>query len=221
MISFLSQMWLPLVSTCTPAANSSRATSGVTPNPPAAFSALAMTQVTPRSRTSRGTCRATVLRPGSPMMSPMKRIFTRPFPCACSRVSLRDVCKPSLADDRDLDLAGIRQLLLDLAGQVAGQDGAFCIRDRVLLHDHPDLPAGLDGAGLAHALVVHGQLFQLLEALDVGLDSLPPGSRPRRRQRLRRRHEHRFGTDRLDLFVVRGDGVDHPGLFPVLLGEVR
>src|SRR2546430_13125538 len=168
-------MWWPLVSRCTPAATTPRATSGVTPTPPAAFSALAMTQSTPRSRTSRATCRATVLRPGSPMMSPMKRIFIytsppqallhppapslpRQAPCprdaAFSRVSLRDVGKAAFADDRDLDLAGIRQLLLDLAGQVAGQDRAFRVRDRVLLHDDPDLPASLNGVGLLHALVV-------------------------------------------------------------------
>src|SRR5712691_6823663 len=160
-----------------------------------------MTQSTPRSRTSRGTCRATVLRPGSPMTSPMKRIFicTRPprasshppapslprqalgpWDAAFARVSLRYVGKPTLTNDRDLDLAGIRQLLLDLAGQVAGQDGAFGVRDRVLPYNHPDLPAGLDGVGLIHALVVHGQLLQLLEALDVGLDGLPPRPRPRR-----------------------------------------
>src|SRR5437667_2031007 len=227
MISFLSQMWLPLVSTCTPAANSSRATSGVTPKPPAAFSALAMTQSTPRSRTSRGTWRATVLRHGSPMMSPMKRILisTRPprprRDAAFARISLRDVCKTTFADNRDLDLAGICQLLLDLAGQVAGQDGAFRVRDRVLLHDHPDLPPGLDGISLLHSLVVYGQLLQLLEALDVGLDGLPPRPRPRRRERFCGRHQHRFGTDRLDLLVVRSDGVDHPGLLPVFLGEVR
>src|SRR5207247_9603471 len=84
----------------------------------------------------------------------------------------------AFTDDRDLDLAGIRQLLLDLAGQVAGQDGAFYVRDRILLHDHPNLPAGLDGVGLVTARVVHGPLLPLLESLDVCLDISPPRPLP-------------------------------------------
>src|SRR5207247_8145790 len=40
----------------------------------------------------------------------------------------------AFTDDRDLDLAGIRQLLLDLAGQVAGPDGACYVRVRLFHH---------------------------------------------------------------------------------------
>src|SRR5712692_10239164 len=136
-------MWFPLVMTCTPTANNSRATSGVTPNPPAAFSALAMTKSTPRSRTSFGTCRATVFRPGSPTISPMNRIFiyTRPRrDAAFSRFSLRNVHVAALADHRDFNLARIRELLLDLTGKIPRQHGALGVRNRLLFHDHPDLP---------------------------------------------------------------------------------
>jgi hypothetical protein len=45
-ISFLSQMWLPVVMTCAPRSKSSSAMEGVMPKPPAAFSPLMMSRST-------------------------------------------------------------------------------------------------------------------------------------------------------------------------------
>src|SRR5574340_1575856 len=60
-----------------PRSNSSSAMEGVMPKPPAAFSALAMTRSTRRTSRSSGRCWRSMVRPGRPKMSPMKRIRTQ------------------------------------------------------------------------------------------------------------------------------------------------
>ena len=56
MISRLSQMWLPLVMTSTPASYRLRAVEIVRPMPPARFSPLAVTRSMPRASRSVGRC---------------------------------------------------------------------------------------------------------------------------------------------------------------------
>src|SRR6476661_8148977 len=129
-------MWLPDVITSTPAPNSASAVDTVSPIPPATFSPLAVTKSMPRSSRIPASSRSMAIRPGLPMMSPIMRIRQAPagrgaFPFAGlpspdrSRLkgryppgprarSLRVLDRPRLADDRDLDLARVRQVVLDL-----------------------------------------------------------------------------------------------------------
>ena len=78
MTSFWSHRWSPVVMMSTPAAKISCAVAGVMPEPPAEFSPLAMTTSISNWRRKRGKSSFTARRPGSPTMSPMKRIFTPP-----------------------------------------------------------------------------------------------------------------------------------------------
>src|SRR5438874_6734793 len=201
--------------TLRPALNSSRAMSGVMPKPPAAFSALPMTRSTPCSLTSRGTWRATVFRPGSPMMSPINRIFMAPL--------LRlfcDVGIPALPDHRHLDLAGVREFLFNFSREIAGEYRAFRVRNSFLLHDDADLASRLNRVGLLHSLVIDRQFFELLQALDVSLHGLATGAGAGGREGLRGRDKHSFRTNRLHLLVMCGNGIHDPWLFPIFLGEV-
>src|ERR687888_281684 len=93
-----------------PLAKSSFAVSSVMPNPPAAFSPLAMTRSTRWWSTRRCNSREMTCRPGLPMMSPMKRILT----------GILD--GPGLADHVHLDLSRIGHLRLDLLGHVLGEN---------------------------------------------------------------------------------------------------
>ncbi len=89
-----------------------------------------------RTSWGRNLCRAR--RPGWPTMSPRKRIP------ALSGIFHR----PHLPDDRDLDLPGVVQLVLDLGGDVLGDQGGPVVGDLLALDDDPDLAAGLQGEGL-------------------------------------------------------------------------
>src|SRR5919198_3618971 len=77
-------MWSPSVTRSTPASRSRLYSRAVSPEPPAAFSALAITTSTPSCATSAGSAFRTKLTPGVPTMSPMKRmrmvpLFLRPL----------------------------------------------------------------------------------------------------------------------------------------------
>ena len=75
-ISFLSQMWLPVVMTCAPRSKSSSAMAGVRPKPPAAFSPLMTRRSTEWVSSRWGRCSCTMWRPAEPKISPTNRIFT-------------------------------------------------------------------------------------------------------------------------------------------------
>src|SRR5215211_5611666 len=99
---------------------------------------------------------------------------------------------PRLPDDRDLDLAGVLELLLDLAGDLVGeQDGAVVV-ERARLDHHADLAAGLHGVDLVHAVVAGRDVLEVAQALDVLLERLAAGARARTGERVRRLHEHRL-----------------------------
>ena len=70
-----SQMWSPRVMASTPQRKSSSAMFFVSPFPPAAFSALAITKSVPRLSRMRGRLSARILLPGLPTMSPTKKIL--------------------------------------------------------------------------------------------------------------------------------------------------
>ena len=87
--------------------------------------------------------------------------------------------------------------------------------------DHAHFPARLDGIALVHALERSGDLFKLFEAFDVVGARLAARTGACARDRVRRLYED--GLDRLGLHVavMRHDGVDDVGVFPVLFGDVR
>src|SRR2546426_749030 len=89
-----------------------------------------------------------------------------------------------LADDDDLDLAGILQLALDLAGDLVGQLGRPAVVDGVGRHDDAHLAPRLNGEHLLDPRELTRELLQLGEALDVGLERLAPGPPPRARDRV-------------------------------------
>src|SRR5688572_23443107 len=60
---------------------------------------------------------------------------------------------PRLADDGDLDLARIFELLLDLARDLVGQQDRAVVVERAGHDHHADLAAGLHGVDLVHAVV--------------------------------------------------------------------
>src|SRR5213594_3437160 len=98
--------------TSTPAASRASAVDGVSPMPPATFSPLAVTKSMPRVSRSPGSSCSTAWRPGLPIRAS----------APTSRTPLLRVLHGArLADDRDLDLARIGHLLLDLLDHVAGE----------------------------------------------------------------------------------------------------
>src|ERR1044071_3369556 len=53
------------------------------------------------------------------------------------------VGRPRLPDHGDLDLAGVLELLLDLARDLVGEQGRAVVVERVRLDHHADLATGL------------------------------------------------------------------------------
>src|ERR1700687_956114 len=100
-------MWSPSVTRSTPAPRKRLYKGSVRPEPPAAFSALAMTQSILSSGINSGSTRLTKFTPGVPTMSPIKRIRILAFS------SLGVFHGARLAHHRDFNLAGVVQLLLD------------------------------------------------------------------------------------------------------------
>jgi len=58
---------------------------------------------------------------------------------------------PRLADDGDLDLAGILERVLDLERDVAGEGESLLVVDLLRLDEHAKFAARLDGKTLFHA----------------------------------------------------------------------
>src|SRR5687767_13756828 len=136
------------------------------PKPPAAFSTLTTQKSTWWRSTSPGRSLRRMRRPGLPTMSPTKRSFTP------ARRSLRVLDRTGLADDGDLDLPRVGEVLLDLLGDVAREPDRLLVGDLLAVHDDADLAARLDGEALLHALEARRDLLELLEPLHVSLEDL-------------------------------------------------
>src|SRR5438552_11733185 len=105
-----------------------------------------------------------------------------------------------LTNYRDPDLAGVAQLTLDALGDVAGHELRGRVVDLVWTDQDPDLPAGLDRIRLLDALEGVGDLLQLLQALDVGVERLPARAGSGGGDGVRGDQEQRL--DRMGLLVV-------------------
>src|SRR5665648_839915 len=98
---------------------------------------------------------------------------------------LGDVDGAALADHGDPDLARVVELVLDVPGDLAGQQRRSVVVDLARLDHHAHLAARLHGEALLHALLALGDALQRLEPLDVVLERLPAGRPPRVARELR------------------------------------
>src|SRR5689334_24066036 len=142
-ISFLSQMWLPEVSTSAPCSSICLAMGGVTPKPPAAFSQFTTQKSIACCSRSRGSSLLRAARPDSPKMSPIINTFIR---------LLRHFDRAGLANDHDLDVPRVLHLRLDALADVLGQLVRVEVGDDVGACHDAQLAPGLDGVAHVDAL---------------------------------------------------------------------
>src|SRR5450756_2034696 len=133
---------------------------------------------------------------------------------------LGDVDGAALADHGDPDLARVVELVLDVPGDLAGQQRRGVVVDLGRLDHHAHLVARLHGEAFLHALLALGDALQRLEPLDVVLERLAAGAGPRRGDGVGGLHEDGLDSLRLDVLVVRLDGVAHALRLAVLLAEL-
>src|SRR5919106_2671179 len=127
------------------------------------------------------------------------------------RGSLGVLDAADLAPHGDLDLPRVLELLLDPLGHVAGQHLGGDVVDVLRLDHDADLAAGLHGEHLVDPRIAAGDLLEALQALDVGLERLPPRPRAAARDGVGGLGEHGLDGALLDLAVVGLDGVDDLG----------
>src|SRR3954469_22928694 len=114
----------------------------VRPEPPAEFSALQTTKPSSHRWIRRGSACDTILRPGAPTTSPMKRMFRGMLEAPGGRGraggpgSSRELDGPRLAEDGDLDLAGVGQLRLHGLRDVAAELGRVLVPQAMAVGDH-------------------------------------------------------------------------------------
>src|SRR5206468_1427667 len=82
--------------------------------------------------------------------------------------------RPGLADDDHLDLAGVLELALDLAGDLIGQLARLGVVDGVRGYDDAHLASRLDREHLLHTGEVARDLLELGEPLHVRLERCAP-----------------------------------------------
>src|SRR4051794_37846011 len=97
---------------------------------------------------------------------------------------LRVLDRARLADHRDLDLARVGQVVLDLLDDVPREAGRGEVVDLLGTDQDPDLAAGLDRERALDAGEALGDALQVLEPLDVRLHRLAPRTRARRADRI-------------------------------------
>ena len=137
-----------------------------------------------------------------------------------SRVVARVVGRARLPDHGDLDLAGVLELLLDLARDLVREQHGAVVVERAGDDHHADLAAGLHRVDLVDALVAGGDPLEVAQALDVLLERLAAGAGAGARERVGGLHDHGLDGLRLDLVVVGLHRVrDRLGL-AVAAGEV-
>src|SRR5260221_6289044 len=84
------------------------------------------------------------------------------------------VYRTRLADHHDLDLPGILQVTLDLAGDLLGEGVRLDVIDRVRRDDHADFASRLNRKHLFDSRELSCDLFDRGEPLHVRLEGLTP-----------------------------------------------
>src|SRR5947209_5867197 len=96
----------------------------------------------------------------------------------CRGWLLRVLHGTRLPDDRHFDLAGIRELFLDLADDIAREAGCGEIVDLLGSDEDADFAAGLDGEAALDAGEALGDRLQVLEPPHVRVHRLAARARP-------------------------------------------
>src|ERR1043166_1212065 len=89
-----------------------------------------------------------------------------------------DVDRAALADHRHLHLAGVLELILDLAGDLVREQRGLLVADLARADDHTDLAAGLQRVHLLDSRLRRRELLERLEPLDVVLEALAARAGP-------------------------------------------
>ena len=84
--------------------------------------------------------------------------------------------RPGLAHDGDDDLAGIDEILLDLADDLAREAGGSDVVDLVRFDEDAHLASRLYGVRLLHAVEAVGDVLQGFEPLEVEFDGVAAGA---------------------------------------------
>src|SRR5438445_12837365 len=98
---------------------------------------------------------------------------------APSMILAGKIHRAGLADHHDLDLPGVLQLPLDLAGDLLRELARLAVVDGVGRDHDPDLPDCLDRVHLLDARGRARELLELRHPLDVALERLSAGPAPR------------------------------------------
>src|SRR5262249_33823032 len=123
-------------------------------------------------------------------------------------VILRHVDGPALPNDGDLHLARVFEPVLDLPRDLMSKERRFVVADIARADDDPNLTSCLKRVDLLDAVLGRGELLECLETLDVLLETFAAGAGTACGDGIRRDEQNRFHRLRLDLVVVRFDGVD-------------
>ena len=83
---------------------------------------------------------------------------------------------PGLPDYGHLDTAGVAEIVFDFFGDLFGQIFGLVIVNHLVIDDNTKFPAGLDCEGFVHTGKTCGDAFQVFQALDVVVQSLPAGA---------------------------------------------
>src|SRR5438552_1407011 len=129
--------------------------------------------------------------------------------------------RPRLADDSDLHLSGVIQLLFNGLGDDAADADGIAVGGLGGIGDDAHLSAGLDGIGVFDAGETRGDRLQLLEPFDVLFQRFAAGAGTRGANRIGGGDQHRVDMVDRDVVMVAEDGVqDLLAGFPVALGQL-
>lgn len=84
--------------------------------------------------------------------------------------------RTNLPDNSDLYLTRIGHLVLNLLSDLRAELGALLIAHLVGTNNDAQLTSGLNGIGLRHAGIAHGDCLKVVQTFDVSLDDLTAGT---------------------------------------------
>ena len=126
----------------------------------------------------------------------------------------------AFADNADLDLAGIFQLVLDLLDNILRDEHHTLVGNLLGLDHDTDLTAGLDRKGLVDTGEAAGNFFQLLQTLDVVFKIFASCTGSCGGQIVCSINDECCQRLRLNIAVVRFDGMDDFLVFLVLARNI-
>src|SRR2546426_3442715 len=128
--------------------------------------------------------------------------------------------RADLADHRDLDLAGVLELLLHLFRDVPRDHLCGEVVDRLGLDQDADLTSRLHRVDLLDPGERVADLFEPLQTLDVGLERLATSARPAATYAVGDLRQHRVDRPLLHLAVMRLDAMDDLGILLHAAGDL-